>query len=76
MPGVFWWDQLDARLALVAKHGLHAMINLDSTYVPAWMIEESQADEGGMVNGLWHGGNNVPEEPELRSAGTGTMAST
>jgi hypothetical protein len=64
MPGVFWWDSVDRRLAVIAKHGLRAMINLDSTSVPAWMIEESQADEEGMVNGLWHGGaNNVLKSP-------------
>ncbi|MEI6503823.1 MAG: alpha-amylase family protein, partial [Armatimonadota bacterium] len=60
----YWWDQVDARLDIIARHGLHAMINLDSTYVPAWMEEESQADEEGMVNGLWHGGgNNVLKSP-------------
>ncbi|MFZ2654657.1 MAG: alpha-amylase family protein [Victivallales bacterium] len=64
MPGVFWWEQLDRRMDIIARHGLKAMINLDSTYVPEWMVEESQADEEGMVNGLWHGGgNNVLKSP-------------
>ncbi len=64
MPGVFWWEQLDRRMEIIAKHGLKSMINVDSTYVPEWMVEESQADEDGMVNGLWGGGgNNVLKSP-------------
>ncbi|HEY3378519.1 MAG TPA: beta-galactosidase [Armatimonadota bacterium] len=65
MPGVYWWEQLDARMDVIAKHGMHAMINLDSSYVPTWMLEESQADEEGMVNGLWRGGagNDVLKSP-------------
>ncbi|XHR29448.1 MAG: beta-galactosidase [Chthoniobacteraceae bacterium] len=69
MPGVFWWDQLDRRMEIIGKHGLKTMINLDCTRVPDWMEEESQADEEGMVNGLWSGGNEVlksPSSPALR----------
>ena len=62
--GVYWWTELDRRIELVAKHGLKVMLNLDSTYPPEWMPSESQADEEGMVNGLWHGGgNNVLKSP-------------
>ncbi|HEY3377372.1 MAG TPA: alpha-amylase family protein, partial [Armatimonadota bacterium] len=68
MPGVFYWDQLDARLQVIAQHGMRVMINLDSTYPPAWVVEESQADEEGMVNGLWGGGsNNVLKSPSSRT---------
>ncbi len=70
MPGVFWWEQVDRRLEIIAKHDLKAMINLDCTRVPDWMVEESQADEDGMVNGLWGGGGNdvlkSPSSPSLQ----------
>lgn len=63
MPGVFWWDELDKRVDLVAKNGLRVMINLDCTAVPSWMPEESQADEEGMVSGLWGNGVSVLKSP-------------
>ncbi len=66
MPGVFVWDELDRRIAIIAKHGLKAMINLNPTAHPHWLLAESQANEEGMVSGIWHGGNNAFKSPSSK----------